>query len=212
MPTANQSAAMKLYSRLLHEARSRIELLEALLGREMQLMGKPPSGWITREFCFLQLRMLCELIALGCLVAHGDISATHAKRLRKEYSADAIMSEMTKLHPMFFPVAVVQQINAAGNSHFIADRSVESFTQDELCKLYGQCGGGLHKGTIEKIITPIEPNPDNSDLMTWTKKIHGLLSIHMIYLISGDSYMIGWLRRKQSGKSGVAFASNVPSS
>lgn len=212
MPTANQSAAMKLYSRMLHEARTRLELLEALLGNEMLLRGKPPSAWATREFCLLQLRMLCELIALGCLVAHGDIAATHSKRLRKEYSADTIMSEMAKLHSMFFPVPMIQQIDAAGGSHFIANRTVHSLNRDELCLLYAQCGDSLHKGNIKKIITPIDPNPDNSDLMMWTQKVHGLLSIHLIYLISGDSYMIGWLRRAQSGKSGVAFGSNIPSS
>jgi hypothetical protein len=165
----------------------------------MLLQGKPPAGWIVRECCLLQLRMLCELIALGCLVAHGDIAETHSKRLRKEYSADAIMSEMTKLHAKFFPVPVQQQIDAA--------------TRTDLCTLYARCGDGLHKGNAKKILDPMDPKPDNSDLGIWTKKIHGLLSMHMTYLIGDDSYMIGSLRRAQSGKAGVAFAAKeAPSS
>lgn len=71
---------------------------------------------------------------------------------------------------------------------------------------------GLHKGHIKKIVDPLDPRPDNSDLVVWTKKIHRLLSIHLIYLISGDSYMIGWLRREPGGKAGVMFGTNVPSS
>lgn len=214
MPTANQSAAMTLYSRLLHEARTRLDLLETVLNDGMTLREKPPAQWVVRELCLLQLRMLCEVIALGCLVAHGDIDGTHSKRLRKEYAADAIVSEMVKLHSMFFPVPVVQQsgIPSGGVRRFIADRGVNSLTREELCTLYAECGDGLHKGNIKKIAEPMNPNPDNSDLVVWTKKIHGLLDIHWIYLIDRDSHMIGWLRRAQSGKAGVAFATNMPSS
>lgn len=42
------------------------------------------------EFCTLQLRMLCEVIALACLVAHGDIPDTHTRRFRDAYSPGCI--------------------------------------------------------------------------------------------------------------------------
>jgi hypothetical protein len=50
---------------------------------------------LIREYCFLQLRMLCELIALGCLVAHGDITKT--KYFQKAYKADDILERLGKL-------------------------------------------------------------------------------------------------------------------
>ena len=31
---------------------------------------------ITGEFCYFQLRIICELIALACLTVHGDIQGT----------------------------------------------------------------------------------------------------------------------------------------
>jgi hypothetical protein len=34
---------------------------------------------IISEFCSLQLRLICEIIAIGCLAAHGDIQETHKK-------------------------------------------------------------------------------------------------------------------------------------
>ena len=42
------------------------------------------------EFCYLQVRMICELISLSCLVAHGDI--TKSNKLTKTYQADRIVS------------------------------------------------------------------------------------------------------------------------
>jgi hypothetical protein len=60
--------AMDAYSILMLEAKHR------LLAMDTALEGKTglPRPAI-REYCFLQLRMLCELIALGCLTAHGDL-------------------------------------------------------------------------------------------------------------------------------------------
>src|ERR1700694_4323679 len=36
------------------------------------------------ELSFLEFRMICELIALGCLVAHGDIKETKTKKLQSQ--------------------------------------------------------------------------------------------------------------------------------
>jgi hypothetical protein len=59
---------------------------------------------IAFELCFLQLRMTCELIALGCLVAHGDLSAVKSKHLKKAYNPNEIIKELQRLHFDFYPV------------------------------------------------------------------------------------------------------------
>jgi hypothetical protein len=41
--------------------------------------------------------MLCELIALGCFVAHGDIEATKASSFQKAYKADDILKRLARL-------------------------------------------------------------------------------------------------------------------
>jgi hypothetical protein len=57
--------------------------------------------------------MICELIAMGCLVAHGDLD--HATKLRREWAADRIMEELEKLHPHFFPATVSINSNSTGH-------------------------------------------------------------------------------------------------
>jgi hypothetical protein len=74
-------------------------------------MGLPAA--IVREVRFLQLRMLCELIALACLMAHGDIPAVQAsKKLSKEYSADKIIGQLDALHPNFYPYPVLVTVTS----------------------------------------------------------------------------------------------------
>ena len=61
---------------------------------------------VCNEFCYLQLRMICELIAMGCLLVHEDIRAgERGKALIGEWSVPAIMKALEKLHPRFFPTA-----------------------------------------------------------------------------------------------------------
>lgn len=62
--------AASLYADLMNEVKVRIAAIDAGTGG---LLGALPAP-IVQEHCYLQLRMCCELIALGCLVAHGDIT------------------------------------------------------------------------------------------------------------------------------------------
>src|SRR5215207_6975630 len=78
--TKEQMASIQLYADLLGEAKIRIGIINHFITGKAELPGP-----LIRESAFLQLRMLCELIALGCLVAHGDI--TRRTKLRKEWSA-----------------------------------------------------------------------------------------------------------------------------
>jgi hypothetical protein len=60
-------AALDLYTNLMEEAK--IRLLTVSAATDRIVLPAP----ILREFCFLQFRMVCELIALACLTAHGEI-------------------------------------------------------------------------------------------------------------------------------------------
>ena len=93
----------ELYAALMEEVKVRIECIEqALAGRT----GFPPP--IVREFCYLQLRLLSELIALSCLVAHGDIAGLQSHKSGRAWSADEILKRLTELRPHFYPIAVKQ--------------------------------------------------------------------------------------------------------
>jgi hypothetical protein len=75
--TKDEADTINLYAALMEEVKVRVDAFNWLITGRSGL-----SGSIIRESCFLQLRFLCELIALGCLVAHGDIKGARSKSLR----------------------------------------------------------------------------------------------------------------------------------
>lgn len=141
MATKAQNEAINLYAALMEEVKIRIDAVN--LGT-MSFIPVVPA--LVKEFCFLQIRLICECIALGCLVAHGDLDLS--SRLRKEWAADKIMGELESLHPDFFPQAAKQSRTPEGMHHLDFDNN--KLTKEGLLKIYNECGGVLHKGGLKK--------------------------------------------------------------
>ena len=152
---------------------------------------------LTREFCALQLRMLCELIALGCLVAHGDIPATRTSKLVGTPYADRIMAALDRLHPEFYPRPVRQ------TGHGVEDVTTGSLSKDELVKLVGICGNALHRGSAKKLLRPQTLPRD--DIIEWAQKIRTLLDIHWFTLSDGRPHYLCSMTGGEGGKVGVSY-------
>jgi hypothetical protein len=95
-----QAGFANIYAHLMDEVRSRLDAITSL--RRGTIPPLPP--FITYEIGYLQLRMVCELIAIGCLVAHGDIQATRVGKLLKAKFPNTIIDELEKLHQNFYPI------------------------------------------------------------------------------------------------------------
>jgi hypothetical protein len=63
-------ASVHRYLPLMHELAIRIDLVAHACDGKLNL--NPPYA---REYAYLQFRRMCELIALGCLLLHGDLPA-----------------------------------------------------------------------------------------------------------------------------------------
>src|SRR5271155_3524709 len=88
-----------LYAGLMEEIKRRVDVVrQALLGR----YALPLT--VAFELCYLQLREICEVFALTCLVAHGDLPGLRRKFIQKSYQADHLIKELSKLRPQFYPV------------------------------------------------------------------------------------------------------------
>lgn len=175
MPTARQLQAMNLYAGLMQEIKIRFQSIDFAVNGGMQSI----SPNIIQEFGFLQLRFICELIAFGCLVAHGDIRAAQAPRLIKEYAADKIIQELDRLHPKFFPRPVT--ISPTPEGFHTEDREANALTKTEIATLYGRCGNFLHRGNLKKMLSATAPLQVNfPEIAKWTNKIVALLDTHHI--------------------------------
>jgi hypothetical protein len=78
--TDGNDPAIRTYCDLMEEIKHRYDALgAAAAGKFAPLMPDPCA----LEFCYLQLRLICELIALACLVAHRDIVLPKSKKIER---------------------------------------------------------------------------------------------------------------------------------
>jgi hypothetical protein len=191
MASKSDEAALALYVNIMEEVKGRAFGINTIT--QSQIAIGPP---LIREYCFLQLRMLCELIALGCLVAHGDITKTKYFQ-RDAYKADDILRRLEELHPEFYPFPVTPIFNPG---HIHLEPITSGFlTKAELISLYGRCGDILHKGTLDLLISPRPWRMDYTDIGEWGQKILNLLSSHRISRIGGRFHMVVFLEHIPSG-------------
>ena len=137
------SLQRQIYADLMNEAKIRIHALrDALLAKDT---------WVPRlleEFAFLQIRMLCESVALGCLIAHGDVKT---KKSLKKWRVPDLMKEMEKLGSDFFPRGVrFRSVEGVLNHD---EYNAPQITKTELIKLWEMSGDKLHRGTAERILS-----------------------------------------------------------
>lgn len=159
----------------------------------------PPRA--AEELCYLQLRMICELIALGSLVAHGDIKATRTRKLSKRYEADWILKTMDRLHPNFYPRPSRQIHDTSGKVKSIEPIASGFLTRPELSKLYHECGGALHRGTLESVLSgKAKKRPDFKRILSWMERIVTLLNHHQIALIDATHEYWIIMHAEQDGK------------
>jgi hypothetical protein len=203
VPTKSLIKAQKGYSEILEEIKLRIDAVNQCTSG---LAGLAPP--FVKDFFFLQVRMICELIALGCLLAHGDIEQTQTPNLQKEWSADRIMKALEELHPHFFPVRLLQTRTADG-WHF---QKASGIGKAEVLKLYGRCGGMLHRGNVRKLLKgPLPRQVHYPDLIALAQPIIDLLTTHAMAMKDGEHMLIATLSNADlGGACQVAIAETPP--
>jgi hypothetical protein len=129
--TSKQKDAIILYENLMEEVKLRMNCVEQALNGSTKF----PSI-VVREFCYLQLRLVSEIVFLSCLVAHGDV-ASEAK-LMKETDTNKIARQLETLHPGFFPHAVnpiVIKATPPRRIHFVPKPDGTFLTKKETLEL-----------------------------------------------------------------------------
>lgn len=190
MATEADVAAQNVYRAIMEEVKLRAYSINAIK-KSPRIIHDQLVG----EYCFLQLRMLCELIALGCLVAHGDIKEIQTKEFQKAWKAADIIQKLERLHPNFYPVPRKIEFPKPGHVH-LADYDQPYLTKEELVSLYGKCGDIVHKGSIKRFLNP-QPLADFADIDIWGQKILNLLSQHLISRVGGNFHILTALSAAQ---------------
>lgn len=190
------------YRLLMEETKQRIGWLNLILAGKL-----PLPNTALQEFGFLQLRIICELVALACLTAHGDLPAAREKRLHEEWNATQILKRLERLHHDFYPRPVISRTVAPGHTHF-DDVTSDFLSKNELISLYVRSSELIHRGSVAKLLIPKSPWPlDNTELTGWGQKAATLLREHVIGRVGGDTYLLCKMANPEdSNRVQVAFA------
>ncbi|TIR15294.1 MAG: hypothetical protein E5X34_29820 [Mesorhizobium sp.] len=174
----------QLYANLMHELKVRIDAINLALAGHTRLATP-----LVREFCWLQLRMLCELVALSCLVAHGDITFLQPHKLGKNTSAQEILDRLSRLREHFYPIACRQKKGPPDPSG-VATFEMEAIDpsplpKDKLLELYGRTHRHVHRGSVTSLLSrdvnvPWDTKVDAPEIVRWAQCINDLLSVHTI--------------------------------
>lgn len=165
---------MAIYRDILNEIKYRIEVIDQILHKTIPLRAK-----IAEELCYLQLRMICELIAIGCLVIHDEIGNKKSD-LWKSYKASWIMQEMEKLHSKFYPVPLEREDIMDSDGIMEWKHKENGFlTSKDLSTLWAKSGDVLHRGKPKNIVKT-QKSLRFDDIKMWRSKIVNLLDRHII--------------------------------
>lgn len=185
-----------LYAELMEEIKQRVDVILRVIESRV-----PLPKMVAFELCYLQLRKICEVFALACLCAHGDIPEVRGKLLQKAYDADQIIKRLTRLHPDFYPIPGTQVCDAVTGRPVRIERLASDFlTKSELLKMYGECGNYLHRGSVRQLLTNWEPAPNFKEIEEWVKKITILLNHHQIQTRRPDVQLWVLMRSRDDGK------------
>ena len=201
MQEFDESRAVKSYLRLMHEIVVRLDLVAQACTGELNL--SPPYAF---EYCYLQYRRICELLALGCLQLHGDLQAAQTNSASKEWNAEKIMSLLHRSHPHAFPQCATKTM-ADGIWKISANCKPNAMTLSDFKTLYNKCGQVLHRGTIRSIESekPFD-KMDYNLLMQWSHKLVDLLNQHIIGRANGIELYFTSLKTESGGPACSVFS------
>lgn len=163
----------KLYLDLMDEVRLRVELVARLV--EDCEQWRPQ---FLQEICWLQLRMICETIAIACLLAHGDVKGRNQLDRQKPHEIFTIMKD---INPDFFPKPIIVTVKD-GHAKVKQRDDRQFMAAKDLEKLWNMAGDRLHRGKSWHVVSQRKDGPTVSlDAITQpTTDLIQLLQRHVI--------------------------------
>jgi hypothetical protein len=172
------------YGILMQEAKERLAAIPRILDLAV---ARATDTYIPAEFCYLQLRLVCEVIGFGCLLVNEELAIVQKNKLLDETSPEVIIKALAKERPNFFPLPVrlfdMAGKNATpgmvGTLHAVPRRDREYLSRSDLKALYGVCGNVLHRGSLNRLREHSEPM-SFPNIEHWMALVTNLLECHQI--------------------------------
>ena len=153
---------------------------------------------ILAEFCYLQIRFICELIALGCLVIHDGLQNNN-KNINKEWHAGDLIKKLENLHPEFYPFPTNQILNSQGRPKRWENIKDGFFSKKDLIKTYGMLGNRLHRGNLKNLILGKNYEISFDEIHEIATNIRNLLNHHNIQMMNPNFMIVTLMETREDG-------------
>lgn len=185
MRNINQEVLLT-YKGLMSEIRNRNDALNRILENQSGL-----GPIVVRECGYLQIRIMCELVALACVVAHDELTQVQLKKLRKTYHAADILDGLERHHANFFPRPMTRKATLVQGERGHQLTFVEGgLDKAGLKRLWERCGRFLHRGSVNQLSVSQPIEKDFKDVRSDQLALVGLLNQHVIAIQMNQRWLV----------------------
>ena len=186
MTTTENDEFLLKYNTFMDEILGRLEMVHVTMKGLII-----PHGLFTAEICFLQLRKVCELIALACLCAHGDLGKGVERSASEKWNVRKIMKILEELDADFYPVPVTIRVDDTRVDISGPETPSPILDKKSLLRLYERSGEVLHSGSVKRYFKGREARTDvTAEIMDGMSRTIALLEQHRIFLIGFDKQLV----------------------
>ena len=156
--------------------------LDAIAESMEEIKANPdhPSNWKNFDFCWFQIRKICEYLALAIVLAHHR-GATAVDDLSKWRPSDLLKQiENLNAHPT--PVQIANELVPTGDGERQLIPLAKGIDAKKISEIYGRCNDVLHVGTLSRILKLKIPTYEVSQLERWWSGFERLLRNHALLL------------------------------
>jgi hypothetical protein len=133
--------------------------------------------------------MICEIVAMTCLLCHGDIAITQDARFAPKLPIEQLMALFDKLDGKFFPQPLGHTRHDEADSRR-PPRMGAAFSKIDLLKLKSRCDSIVHRTDLENPFSRISfDGVHDSELRGWRAKLHYLLDSHKMETVDGHLFI-----------------------
>ncbi|WP_156451877.1 hypothetical protein [Novosphingobium sp. CCH12-A3] len=189
---------LHMYRSFMEEIKIRMEAIDRFLKR----IGDERGGRDTftdAEAAILQIRYICELIALSTVAAHGLVGVT--SRILKSWHAEETFKLLEGVNVNSFPRAVRPSPTVKNNFEL----QKGEMDLGELKMVYNTCGENLHRGAMKHFFKEARRAYDPEGLVGWVNRIKALLNMHVVMILE-QGIVIYVTLSDDNGDVAVAYA------
>lgn len=182
-PVTEQPSKTRIYADLMQEVKDRLDTIGHLLGQFSKV--EPRFAFAQAELCFLQLRYICELVALSACVAHEPTNLSQT--ILKSWNAERTFLLLDKFNEHCFPKSV-RPTRTDGSLHF--ESVPDTLDAKQLREIYSHCGDMLHRGPLKHLLSGKGRTYDLDKARSWALLIKRSLADHTILMPEQGTLLI----------------------